>query len=86
MELHMTLVTADKKYDILVIKNTNLAFSFTVTNIKSYVDDILCAYKPQTYLQIQYDELLGCDTIQCAESVPLFHKKQPPPSSESLLH
>jgi len=31
----MTYVTADKKYDILVIKNTNLAFSFTVTNIRA---------------------------------------------------
>jgi len=71
----MILVTADKKYDILVIKNTYLAFSFTVTNVKSYVDYILCADGPQTYLQIQHDGLLGCDTIWCGESVPRFHMK-----------
>jgi len=35
MELHTILATADKKYHILVIKNTYLAFSFTVTNIRA---------------------------------------------------
>jgi len=35
MELHMILVTADKKYDNLVIKNTYLAFSFKETNVRT---------------------------------------------------
>jgi len=35
MDLHMILVTADKKYYILVIKNTYLAFSLTETNVRA---------------------------------------------------